>query len=253
MRSLLRFWRPFAVVTVVASLAACMANPARPFAGAPSLEDLRNAFQETGRALIDHLRTLMVRAPRTDALDFQTAITLESIRLSPRHVADRGIFYQEAERLDRLLVDVPDTEVPRDSAVLAYLAHLTTGAREVRHHLTPWEEDRVLKLCGPAQITPGSTPDSGDPDEILRQACFKWLLGDAPKSRALYYYMQAPNIARAERVPESAFEAFILRLREETGVDLLAHRGRLAGTTSESVAYAPGGSGQMVSQKGPNP
>lgn len=227
-------------ILLISGLAGCAAGPGRYIDNPPSLEDIQAAFEATGRALISKLKQLMNRSPEVATVDFQTAITLESVRMPPRHVADRGVFYQEADRLDEILNQLPEQHIPRDSAVLSLLGNLASGNIDQDYFLNEYEHRQVVSMCGPSHVQSSITHLSEEED-MLRQACFKWLLGDAPKSRALFYYLKSGNKGQRLAIGDTAFETFMLRLKQTTGIDLMAHRHRLAvpGDTLASKNEAP--------------
>lgn len=218
---------------MAATLAGCMANPVRNLtqhlSEQPGLDEIQRIFEETGKSLISELRRLINYTG--EQLDLQTALTLETVRLSPAHVADRGVFYREAEKLDSMLSEIPAEEIPLDSAVLDLLAKLASGKPVRQHYLEDEDADDVIRLCGPARAMQMKKDDHlfEKDDDLLRQSCFKWLLGDAAKSRALFYYLRAGKQENdIELTSATPFEAFIHRLYQESGIDLMDHRKRLS-------------------------
>ncbi len=237
----------FITAVLAAILAGCMVDPVRHNAVSPPQGAFEEAFKMTGQELIAELRRLQSRLPTQGRLDLQTAITLEALRIQPRYIADRRLFYQEADKLKRMLALQPYANIPRDSAVLAYLANMAGKKNSSQSFLSEEEEGEVLRLCGPShttiatEITLNQKPEIG----MLRQACFIWLLGDASKSRAIFYYLRStPSIAAMEinaslgTSTGNAFDSFIFQLHRKTGVDLLAHRDRLAGTGHKGSSVA---------------
>jgi hypothetical protein len=224
--------------------------------GSISVEEISAAFRESGRNLIARLRRLMGYAPETQAIDYQTAIALESVRISPRQVADRADFYREISRLEDALHEQPTTSVPRDSAVLVYLAEVARGRQDADvPGLSRTERDKVARLCGPTGL---ATLGDADSDDLLRRSCFLWLLGDAPKANSLLYYVehQAPAAGPPGTFDgdETPFDVFMARLRNETGIDLLAHRYRLVravGGQPERLRVSRGPAAQAGTAKPP--
>jgi hypothetical protein len=95
-----------------------------------------------------------------------------------------------------------------------------------------------------AQRQQASDPET--PQSLMRQSCFKWLLGDAPKSRALFYYVQATDRTGTAVTGNTPFEEFMVRLRDAAGIDLMAHRERLAmHSHHEQLAGRSAGSGLL--------
>jgi hypothetical protein len=197
----------------------------------PSAQEIRTVFVSSGQQLIYELRKLMGSAPTTQAIDYQTAITLESLRLTPRFVADRQAFLRESDKLRDMVAKVPAQAVPRDSAALLYIASLARGENTALGTLSESERAKIRELCGP-----GTGAESNAAEEDLRKSCFLWVLGDAPKSYALYdgiagtadAALGVPPARQGSARPVSPFDVFIMRLSVEAGVDLYSHRQRLA-------------------------
>lgn len=243
---LLTTGKVLAACLTLAALAGCAANSLRPLSFTPSASDIRTALQDTGAVLIRALRSLKTTAPEKSKLDYQTAITLEALRLPTRHVAERGLFYKEAATLDEMLSRLPHERVPKDVAVLSLLAGLAGGKAARSPYLSPEDEQEVLNLCGPSHLTLAREigADEYDPARMLRQSCFTWLLGDAPKSRALFYHARASAVettgtANVQIGADTPFDEFIDRLYDRTGVNLLSYRQRLQGLEGATEYQQP--------------
>ncbi len=220
-------------LTVSACLSGCMASTLESLRHPPSAQEIRAAFVSSGQKLIHQLRQLRGSAPTAQAVDYQTAITLESLRLTPRFVADRRAFLREADKLRGMVASVPAPAVPRDSAALLYIASLARGETTALGTLSHAERAKIRELCGP-----GTTADTDPVEAGLRKSCFLWVLGDAPKSNAIYDSVAGESAAMRAQTPArtgdkyaraaSPFDVFIMRLSREAGVDLYSHRQRLA-------------------------
>lgn len=201
-----------------------LVGTARPDADSRGLAAV---FGTSGQYLVDSLKRLLRGAAGEDALDLQTAITLETARIPPRQVADRRHFQAEAETLDKLL-SRKGAQAPTDSAVLAYLGNLANGQSASASFLSESEEKTVLELCGPTHelLAHIDSDTESSAEQLLRQSCFTWLVGDSEKSNALFYLARAGNNGLATGA-DNGFEAFLRRYEARTGSSLLAHRGRL--------------------------
>ncbi len=163
------------------------------------------------------------------AVDAQTTATLEALQKVPEHVVDRQEFQRSAGRLTKLLDKLPSGQAPRDSGVLVYLARLAQGDLGDARHLSTSDETHVLRLCGPSHIAlsrPHLRADRNSREEMLRQSCFTWLVGDGPKSRALYLRAKTEGAGNEPVVVAATpLDAFFQRLHTLAGIDLAARAG----------------------------
>lgn len=182
-------------------------------------------------------------------VDARTRAALNALRKSPAHVIDRQEFHRSADGLAKLLAKLPDNRAPRDSAVLVYLARLARGDIDGADYLSLADAEQVLRLCGPSHLAlrRAALRVTGDRrDEMLRQSCFTWLVGDAAKSRALFLRARTEGVGQGPALGETPLDAFFLRLQASSGIDLAARENAGGQGAQPPVAGRSSASGDWV-------
>ncbi len=171
-------------------------------------------FDTPIRQPLETLKTLIasLHPEIQQQLQYQTAKTLDTIRQPADEVIDRQQFHQQVTKLETLIQQENLQQIPKATAVLIYLAHLSNGNNQINPNwLSPEEQQQITQLCGPSLM---NLQQQDFTDKILRKSCFFWVIGDLTTALNTYKNIGVLNTQTAP------FDTFELRLRYNTGIAL---------------------------------
>lgn len=225
------------VVVMALLLSACSTKMAQVAAPSPTADEVKLALEQpTPERKVSALKALQPDVqPLSRAIDLQTLITLQSVKMSPPSQGGVSNFIDEAEVLSQLVMSLPLYQIPEDTAVLLVLSGKgSPGLLDVSTQAT------LEAMCTSDEtIDPVMESLKGQAAsaamKALASSCAFFVRGDWEESAiSLSEALRWDLTSRANIIPKDVnpsisggWDIFVKRFADETAVVLNASAARL--------------------------